>query len=66
MGLGRNRDISIIVIYDLSTIVKLFLKVHVFLPHCRNGRDVHRELYGFYFLMDASIAIYEFRQFGKK
>ena len=26
MGLGHNRNISIIVIYDLSTIVKLFLK----------------------------------------
>lgn len=38
--------------------------------HCsiyiRNGRDVHRELCGFYFLADGSITIYEFRQFGKR
>lgn len=32
----------------------------------RNGRDVHRELCGFYFLADGSITLYEFRQFGKK
>ena len=33
---------------------------------CRHGRDVHRELCGFYFLADNSITIYEYRQFGKK
>ena len=33
---------------------------------CSNGRDVHRELCGFFFLCDGSITVYEFRQFGKK
>ena len=33
---------------------------------CSNGRDVHRELCGFFFLSDGSITVYEFRQFGKK
>ena len=33
---------------------------------CRHGRDVHRELCGFFFLADNSITIYEYRQFGKK
>lgn len=32
----------------------------------QNGRDIHRELCGFYFFSDNSIAVYEFRQFGKK
>lgn len=32
----------------------------------QNGRDVHRELCGFFFLADSSLTIYEFRQFGKK
>ena len=52
---------------------------HIFLPSediymltftmtlcIRNGKDIHRELCGFYFLADGSITIYEFRQFGKK
>ena len=34
--------------------------------YCRNGRDVHRELCGFFFLADGSLTVYEFRQFGKK
>ena len=33
---------------------------------CRHGRDVHRELCGFFFLADNSITVYEYRQFGKK
>lgn len=32
----------------------------------RNGRDIHRELCGFFFLSDGSVAIYELKQFGKK
>ncbi|XP_064397322.1 calcyphosin-2-like [Halichondria panicea] len=32
----------------------------------QNGRDVHRELCGFFFLFDGSLTVYEFRQFGKK
>ena len=32
----------------------------------RNGRDVHRELCGFFFLSDSSLTIYEFRQFGQR
>ena len=32
----------------------------------RNGRDVHRELCGFFFLADSSLTVYEFRQFGQK
>ena len=35
-------------------------------PPLRNGRDVHRELCGFFFLSDSSLTIYEFRQFGRK
>ncbi|CAI8044335.1 Calcyphosin-2 [Geodia barretti] len=31
-----------------------------------NGRDMHRELCGFFFLSDGSITVYEFRRFGKK
>ena len=31
----------------------------------RNGRDAVRELTGFYFAVDNSLTIYEFRQFGK-
>lgn len=33
---------------------------------CRNGRDIHRELCGFFFLVDGSITIYEYRQFGQR
>ncbi|XP_065912299.1 calcyphosin-2-like isoform X2 [Dysidea avara] len=32
----------------------------------RNGRDIHREMCGFYFISDNSLTIYELRQFGKK
>ena len=32
---------------------------------CRNGRDVVRELTGFFFTADNSLTVYEFRQFGK-
>ncbi|XP_019851870.1 PREDICTED: calcyphosin-2-like [Amphimedon queenslandica] len=32
----------------------------------QNGRDVHRELCGFFFLSDGSLTIYEFRQFGQR
>ncbi len=32
----------------------------------RNGRDLHRELCGFFFLADSSLTIYEFRRFGQK
>ena len=34
-------------------------------PH-RNGRDSLRDLYGFLFTVDNSIAIYEYKQIGKK
>lgn len=32
----------------------------------RNGRDVHRELCGFFILNDGTLTIYEFRQFGQR
>ena len=32
----------------------------------RAGRDAIRELTGFYFAIDNSLTIYEFRQFGKR
>ena len=31
-----------------------------------NGRDALRELNGFYFIVDDSLTIYEFRQFGTR
>ena len=35
------------------------------LAYFRNGRDATRELTGFYFAVDNSITVYEFRKFGK-
>ncbi|XP_066264938.1 calcyphosin-2-like [Branchiostoma lanceolatum] len=32
----------------------------------RNGRDALRELHGFYFAVDHSLTVYEFKQFGKR
>lgn len=32
----------------------------------QNGRDVHRDLCGFFFISDGSLSVYEFRQIGKK
>eukprot|EP01137_Pigoraptor_chileana_P019051 Opistho-2@79522 len=32
----------------------------------KNGRDIHRELGGFFFVADGSVVVYEFRQFGQK
>jgi hypothetical protein len=32
----------------------------------QNGRDVHRDLCGFFFLSDGTMTIYEFRQFGQR
>lgn len=41
-------------------------KLHLVLSCYRNGRDIHRELCGLYFLADGSMTLYEFRKFGKK
>eukprot|EP00058_Branchiostoma_floridae_P003809 XP_002589297.1 hypothetical protein BRAFLDRAFT_97380 [Branchiostoma floridae] len=36
------------------------------LHNTKNGRDALRELHGFYFAVDHSITVYEFKQFGKR
>ena len=42
------------------------LPTNVVVHVTRNGRDIHREMCGFYFISDNSLTIYELRQFGKK
>lgn len=37
-----------------------------FISVFRNGHDALRELTGFYFHIDNTLTIYEFRQFGKR
>ena len=37
-----------------------------FFSPSRNGHDALRELTGFYFHIDNTLTIYEFRQFGKR
>lgn len=32
---------------------------------CRYGRDAIRELTGFFFALDISLTVYEYRRFGK-
>lgn len=32
----------------------------------RNGRDAMKELTGFFFQMDRTMTVYEFKQFGKR
>lgn len=44
--------------------VPLIQFITLFFP--RNGHDALRELTGFYFHIDNTLTIYEFRQFGKR
>ena len=40
--------------------------VYWLLRCCSNGRDVHRELCGFFFAQDNSLTLYEFRQLSSR
>ncbi|XP_033114649.1 calcyphosin-2-like [Anneissia japonica] len=65
---GRNRSLhESKVCTDSSSKENLLAKRLSFtlrLPS-RNGHDALRELFGFYFMLDDTMTIYEYRQFGK-
>ena len=53
-------------IYKTKSVSNYIIIVSFFLFMIRNGHDALRELIGFFFYVDNTLTVYEFRQFGKR